>query len=365
MSPNDSAGSSMDSPLHVIGQKGESTSPSSSNPQDPFELQASGIGGVEPADNFSINVRSRQQKQDKWEPQSASKRSKGYPARIRNALLDRTRDALVTSSNSSSKASSVDGSSSRRTKPSRARVQREIIGATKTDLPASVLPDAVYLYFSSDDEDEDDDEDMADVDDDEDSSESEEMPKSAPQYMDWATMVSSKYSTEDEGEDREVPKPSTTTKFMPLARSGALQSRSQRKSTRSPESIDLLAPARTIDPEAARLQERQFDADLAERLAKEIPAGSSAATGDGGSGFTSPAYVNATNIAPGSSVAATVASSPFRNRTGSVMPNISTKAGVEVPKVMKRARKSDDSGVIVRARKSPKLDQGHDDGGSG
>ena len=54
-------------------------------------------------------------------------------------------------------------------------------------------------------------------------------------------------------------------------------------------SVDLLATARQQDPKAVRAREREYDAALAERLAEEIAAGSSAATVGGGSGFCSPA----------------------------------------------------------------------------
>jgi hypothetical protein len=53
-------------------------------------------------------------------------------------------------------------------------------------------------------------------------------------------------------------------------------------------SVDLLATARQQDPTAVRASEREYDAALADRLAEEIPAGSSAATAGGGSGFNSP-----------------------------------------------------------------------------
>ena len=53
--------------------------------------------------------------------------------------------------------------------------------------------------------------------------------------------------------------------------------------------VDFLAGVRQFDPEAVRQKEREYDANMAERLAEEIPAGSSAATAGGGSGFTSPA----------------------------------------------------------------------------
>lgn len=53
--------------------------------------------------------------------------------------------------------------------------------------------------------------------------------------------------------------------------------------------MDFLAAARQVDPETIRVKEREYDAEVAERLAEEIPAGSSAATAGGGSGFNSPA----------------------------------------------------------------------------
>lgn len=54
------------------------------------------------------------------------------------------------------------------------------------------------------------------------------------------------------------------------------------------QSLDFLATAREVDPDAIRAKEREYDAEMAERLAVEIPAGSSAATAGGGSGSVSP-----------------------------------------------------------------------------
>ena len=58
---------------------------------------------------------------------------------------------------------------------------------------------------------------------------------------------------------------------------------------RSP-SLDLLASAREADPQAIMEREREYDAEMAERLAEEMPAGSSAATHGKkcGSGYNSP-----------------------------------------------------------------------------
>jgi len=53
------------------------------------------------------------------------------------------------------------------------------------------------------------------------------------------------------------------------------------------QSLDFLATARAVNPAAIRAKEREYDAEMAERLAEEIRAGSSAATG-GWSGLATP-----------------------------------------------------------------------------
>jgi hypothetical protein len=50
------------------------------------------------------------------------------------------------------------------------------------------------------------------------------------------------------------------------------------------ESIDMLAAARQADPETIAMREEEFEAQASRRLMEEMPAGSSAATVDGGSG---------------------------------------------------------------------------------
>ena len=66
--------------------------------------------------------------------------------------------------------------------------------------------------------------------------------------------------------------------------------RPRTRTKKSPDGeVDFLAAARALDPEAVRQQEREYDAIIAERLAEDIPAGSSAATAGGESGYTSPA----------------------------------------------------------------------------
>jgi Frequency clock protein len=405
----ESSASPMESGLKVIlptRKSDNSTSPSS---VDPIDLEASGIGGVEPADNFSINVRSLQHKGDTLETSSfAKQRSKAYPVRIRNALLSRGRNSSAAGKGISSPTAT--GSSLRKFGTTRSVVQREIIGSKRTDLPASALPAAVFYHRSSDDEDDDDDEDDEDDDvnygEDEDTTESDEMPKSAPQHMDWAAGVASKPSSGSESEDNdddddddddddfsdddEDKIPRTRSTNLPKIISGATirpMVRKNRKHTTirptqplvssgSSESIDLLATARSVDQHSIRRRDREFDATIADRLAEIIPAGSSAATADGGSGFASPAYKRDTSGAASASAAtdspthqqpsmAAVVAAAMAAARGEMPPplthqhqltqrerggNIGSKHGV------KRSRRSDE-GSTPRARKSPKFDQ--------
>jgi len=116
----------------------------------------------------------------------------------------------------------------------------------------------------------------------------------------------------------------------------------------------------TIDPENIRIQEREFDAQAAERVAHEILAGSSAATAGGGSGFTSPAYADITK--GGSSSKAAPASIEARLTTG---PSITTAGAERVQEIRpgsKRIRSGGDD-MTPRPRKSPKLSRtsGSDD----
>jgi hypothetical protein len=337
---DDSSSSPVETDLKVIfpTRKGDIQSSGSSVP-DLIDLEASGIGGVEPADNFAINVRSRQRKGDTMETlsSSAKQRSKPYPLQIRNALLSRSRNNSAAGKGTTTTTASIP--STRKLGNTKSIVQREIIRSKRTDMPASVLPAAVYFHYSSD-EDEDDD---INSDEDQDTSDTDEVPKSALQQMDWPAGVVSKPSSGSEFEDENDEddedddddddnddfsngnRPPRHTKISPitlpklspslhhhhhqtnsssLPPSGSAPTyhphtprNHSLSSSTSSKSIDRLATAaNAIDPNMIRQHDREFDSvDLdAHRLADDIPTGSSAATADGGSGFTSPAYADST-----------------------------------------------------------------------
>ncbi|KAF7190549.1 Frequency clock protein [Pseudocercospora fuligena] len=201
----------------------------------PVELEVTGIGGVWPTDNFSIAVESRHARVDQEQAPSVSheKPPRSLPPRFARILDE-------------------DGAMRR----TRAAVHKQVIVMERQELPPSRLPAALsYMPFS-----EDSNGDDSDVDDDvsvSPASPGEFPPATAPQPVQLHYA-----SSEDEDDGYE---------------------------SSDDGSLDLLAAAREIDPDAVREQEREYDANMAERLAEEIPAGSSAATAGGGSGFASPA----------------------------------------------------------------------------
>ncbi|KAF2664536.1 hypothetical protein BT63DRAFT_417895 [Microthyrium microscopicum] len=329
------AGSSLSSDsVHMV--KTSRQSDSSPDSQDVMDFEASGIGGIEPADNFAISVRTRQNQKDVTMTEGAdtpnANRRKAYPMGIRRALQKT--------------ASITRGSASPQIKPSRMRsvVQRDIITSKKRELPASRLPEGTFFHNSSDEEDDESDEetedDMMDFGDADDST-SDDMPITAPQRMDWATMMPQSSDSEDEEDDDDMSK-----------RAAAPNQGDQDSS--DDDSMDLLATARAIDPEAVRVGEREFSSNKADRLADLIPAGSSAATAEGGSGFNSPALIKVPQSID------TIAASTGPAPTGAS----ARTADAQQRRVMslKRNRQSDDSEKLrgSRATKSPKIEGSSD-----
>ena len=219
---------------------------------DAVDFEASGLGGVHPEDNFSIRVRRSQLQITPTETPPVRRRSRLYPKKILEALNER----------SSPEAEALS--------PQQHVIKEEILSTSRKSLPSSALPPASFLPFDSTS--------SGDVD-----SDLESDVSSGP----------SSTSSSDKG-------PATALQLRnisPIRPSGLKGSqKSNRESSEdgeeesdSDDSIDLLATARKVDPSTVFASEREYDASLAERLAEEIPAGSSAATAGGGSGFNSPA----------------------------------------------------------------------------
>lgn len=198
-----------------------------------FEMEASGIGGVYPADNFAIAVKNRRVR--RHQPVNRST-SGGISTKLAQVLRPHN---------------------SKRHRP--VLVQEQIVAMAKKDLPPSDLPDAL-TYVEFDDSNGDDESDFDDAMSVSPASPGALPPATAPQPVELHYTSSEDQSHYEDDDDFES----------------------------DDGSLDLLAAAREIDPEAIREQERAYDAQCADRLAQEIPPGSSAATAGGGSGFASP-----------------------------------------------------------------------------
>lgn len=212
------------------------TSPVDEN-EEITELEVTGIGGVWPADNFSVNVQSRLDQAANSAGDAAATNSL-LPARLKRHLYG-----------------SVGGSTSRLV------VNRSILSTKLRFLQPSMLPPASYMYYGDDMS--DDASELSSAQRSISSADSGDYsPAAAPQVIDFGFDASDEEEVDDDdGEES--------------SDSG---------------SLDLLAAARELDPEAIRAREREYDANMAERMAEEIPAGSSAATAGGGSGLCSPAF---------------------------------------------------------------------------
>jgi hypothetical protein len=213
-----------------------------------LNLEVTGMGGVYPADNFAIKVESHH-------AAVAQDEAPAVPIKSTTANLPARFAKILQSSNPQRKV--------------RAAIAQRYLNIQFTQHAPSVLPPA--LCFVPDDESMSDDNGSDTIDEMSMSAAPNDAlpPSTAPQTM-YMPDVDSEISDEDmeDNDDSEA---------------------SDAGSDSSDGSLDLLATARKADPEAVLRKERQYDAEMAERLAEEIPAGSSAATAGGGSGFASPA----------------------------------------------------------------------------
>jgi len=263
------------------------------------DFEVSGLGGVHPSDNFAINVKSRKRLAAEGSlPTIPESRSKMYNPRIQDLLAE---------------SSTGDSRSSKQTH--QRTIVEEIISSQRKELPASRLPDPSFYPFGPDGE---SDEDDVEYDSDSSSSSSNSevnnvvttarpLPSSAPQLMNWNTMDADSDSGSESGDEGDED--------------------DEDEDMDDDESIDLLAEARKVAPNTIHAREREYDGNLADRLANDIPAGSSAATAGGGSGFNSP------DLKLGAGVKDVVAKAPS----------------------LKRARVSD--GILERGRpKSPRVE---------
>ena len=206
-------------------------------------LEVTGMGGVYPADNFAITVESRHSVIDQATAPAVpvQNTTKNLPGRF---------------------ASLIQGDNPQR--KVRAAVTQQYLNVQRTEHPPSVLPPALCYMPSAESSNDDVSEEADEM------SLSPASPNAFPPSAAPQTLHLPDGDSEDSDEEM-------------------ASDESEASDAESDGSLDLLATAREADPEAVLRKERQYDAEMAERLAEDIPAGSSAATAGGGSGFASPA----------------------------------------------------------------------------
>jgi len=261
-----------------------------------MQFEVSGLGGVQSVDNFAIDVQLRKQRVENLHGVVPVRRTVSKPRPYSHRILEvLKRDAISSSHRLSHAAQSI--------------IAEEIISASHESLPNSALPPPSMLPFDSSSGDADSDEE-SDV-----SSAASDMSsqiileqRTAPQLLN----ISPMHDSSDEGWDDEDDAES--------------------------DSVDLLATARAIDPTTIHAREREYNSNMAERLAEDIPAGSSAATGVGGSGNNSPESMTV-----------------GRDTKGTQRSHIDDNGDHLLSKNLKRARTSDNI-AILNPGKAPKLD---------
>ena len=223
----------------------------------PVYMTASGLGGVQPQDNFIIRVK------------------------VQHCGVENPFPKLTRYSNPTSRVKRIfhrvppgninvflDPNVRPRKDPQSPAAGIKIVSVVTTKLPPSTLPDPSYIYFpSSSDLDEDDEE----------NSSTAESPR--------MNTRSRSYCTGDFSADNEVQAPLASL-WISSAETSEETSDTPSDDVSDDSSVDFLAHARVVDPTLVAAREREFDAGM-ERALDELRAGSSAATAAGGSGYTS------------------------------------------------------------------------------
>lgn len=226
----------------------------------PMYLEASGLGGVQPQDNFAIHVQVQHGGNKRGSAMSGFSKPHGRVHRVLHKI-PRQKDAI----------GEIDSSTS--AEITGRLVEPKIISIRTTMLPPSTLPDPSYLCLPfSENEDDDDDDHNNKINYHQQHNKNEEdiqsKSMSIPSWQDEASDEGADFLFTRLDEDSDETSIGTT----------------QEKSDDS--SIDLLAHARVLDPDTIAAREREFDSNVGQPLA-EVHAGSSAATAGGGSGFDS------------------------------------------------------------------------------
>lgn len=215
----------------------------------PIYFEASGLGGVQPKDNFIIEVETQYRNSDVSLPNAPM-----IHARVDQILHDIRRSSMDA-------PRTVDHLQRRNVTPA---FETQTVSAVTRALPASVLPDPSYICLpsSSDNDDEDDSVEGSE----------ENVDKKLPRL------------TLTDGDDMKEEK-QTPLNFLlgSSSKSNETSSYASTSNGSDDSSIDLLAHARFLDPDAIAAREREFDINVEQNYLQT----SSAETTGGVSGIHS------------------------------------------------------------------------------
>jgi len=246
--------------LHI--DPGVKWSSRDSSPVTPLvAFNASGLGGTQPADHFVVTVKTRRTKLDNTarpKLSAASHHARRLHHRIPKEFLqlfqnqEEEEDVM-------SKLAGMRATTSPSPNAVPAEVKTEIVSTHLKKLQPSELPAPMAFY--SDDSSSDEESQWDESSDSGLSRLQQSVPK---RYIPGIGTYSSKLSDEDQ----------------------EMEDDDENEEEESDDSIDMLAAARELDPETVKAREKEFEMEVDRKL-EELPAGSSAATVDGGSGYSS------------------------------------------------------------------------------
>ena len=212
----------------------------------PIAMEASGLGGTQPEDNFMVKVQVRHE----------GRKSRG--SRAQSPLSSHIQRRLLHSIPRAYTCTGHEAKQIPRSQPDRSTIKSEIISTIKTDMPPSSLPSASYLRlpFSSsessvgddDNEDEDNDKDEG--------------------FMINYYSENPRASVKSSVEDLADPRPADL--FLGSSSGGSQKSCILSTSPGSDDdsSIDFLANARALDPDTIAAQEREFEINSLQQPAR-------------------------------------------------------------------------------------------------
>jgi len=257
---------------------------------DDISFEASGLGGVYPEDHFSLSVRCQHNLNAST---SVAAKTSSFPNRL------------------------VPFHPSPVKKPN---YRNQILSTKRTNLPPSDLPEPSF-GFANDDSDSGSDSDESEHSASHDVASTTDMPRlvttsafdpahrfdrgyssspsESPERTTFVRSVSHHaHADADEHEAYSSASSSSRGSYDSTTQENDHDVHRHGSADARSAAIDFLAHARAVNPSAIAAMERRYDADVADRLAEEIPAGSSAATAGGGSGWGSPVGAGRANDAP-------------------------------------------------------------------